>query len=102
MTARGQTLPEPNRSPFLIEDGLAGIPFWMLVEQRAVVAFECEACHHRATWDAAAIEQRFKRHRGKTLASIARRLRCAVCRSEWVVVSRDYRRRSAAGSEIQS
>lgn len=35
-------MPEPNRPAALIEDGLANLPFWMLIEQRAVIVIECE------------------------------------------------------------
>ncbi len=91
-------MPEPNRPPVLIEDGLGGLPFWMLIEQRAIVVMECEACHHRREWTAETMERLFSQHRGKTLSLVADKLRCGECKSDWVWISRDYKRRPAAPS----
>jgi hypothetical protein len=91
-------MPEPNRPAALIEDGLANLPFWMLIEQRAVIVMECEACHHVGKWDAETMERRFHRHRGLTLRKIAPLLRCSApkCGSEWVWISRLHQRGAAA------
>jgi len=80
-------MPEPNRSPWQIQPGLGGWPFWSLVEQRVTVILECEACHHEARWTPAEIDRRSRKVRSKNFGWIARKLRCSKCRSEWVKVS---------------
>jgi hypothetical protein len=92
-------MPEPNRSPALVDQGLNGIPFWMLIEQRATLRLECEACHHVAIWTPEWMHAKFyEHHRGKTVRDIASRLRCPVpkCRSDWVWIVRDYKARRGA------
>lgn len=91
-------MPEPNREPFLIEENLDSVPFWMLIELRAVIVFECNACFHRSEWTAETMERLFHDHRGLTLRDVAPRLRCSApkCKSEWVWISRAYKRRPAA------
>jgi hypothetical protein len=90
-------MPEPNRSPALVDRGLHGIPFWMLIEQKAVLRLECEACRHAAVWTPEWMFARlFEHHRGKTVSDIAGRLRCAKCRSDWVWVVSDYKARRDA------
>ena len=91
-------MPEPNRPPFLIEENLDSVPFWMLIEQRAVIVFECDACHHCGTWTAETMERLFHNDRGLTLRHVAPRLRCSKpkCHSQWVRISRAYNSRPAA------
>jgi hypothetical protein len=88
-------MPEPNRPAYLIEDMIAGLPFWLLVEQQTVVRFDCDACHHVGRWTPDDIERRFRSRQGLTLRQIAPRLRCSACKSEWVYVAREFRGRTA-------
>jgi hypothetical protein len=90
-------VPEPNRLPALVDEGLRGAPFCRLIEQRAVVRLECDACRHVALWTPEWMFNKFfEHHRDLTVPDIAGRLRCCKCRSEWVWVSRDYKARRGA------
>jgi hypothetical protein len=88
-TLQPTIMPEPNRPSFVIEDLVAGLPFWLLIEQQAMIRFDCNACYHVGRWTAGDIERRFSGHPGLTLRKIGPKLRCSKCRSEWVHVARD-------------
>jgi ribosomal protein L44E len=79
-------MPEPNRPPWRFEANLGGWPFWSLVEQRVTVELSCDACHHRTQWTPEFMERKFRSMKGKPFASIAYKLRCSQCRSEWVAI----------------
>jgi len=81
-------VPEPShRPPWRIEDRLGGWPIWSLIEQRATILIQCDACQHLARWTPEDLGRKLRRSRGHTIARIAPRLRCARCRSNWVRVS---------------
>ncbi len=71
----------------------------MLIEERARIIIECDSCNHRGEWTAETLERLFSRHRGKNLRMVASKLRCRECRSEWIHISRDYRRPSLSGEK---
>lgn len=80
-------MPEPNqRPPWRIEEGLGQVPLWILVEQRISVMLECDNCRHKAEWSPDYMGRALSKVRGENLHSIASRLRCVECRSEWVRV----------------
>jgi hypothetical protein len=85
-------MPEPNRLPHHIEEELARLTVGDLIEQRAQVHIECDACHHTAVWSAEDLGRKFPRHHAVTFGQIGPHLRCGVrrCRSDWVRVSRLY------------
>jgi hypothetical protein len=68
---------------------LGNVVIERLVEQQAVLALTCHACRHRATWGPAELKRRFSGQFALSVRSLARRLRCQVCRSEWIEVSRE-------------
>jgi hypothetical protein len=82
-------MPEPNRQPWLIEPGLGRASMARLIDQRAEIGLVCHACRHRATWTADDLRRRFSGRPAITLRELAPRLRCGVCKSEWVEVRRD-------------
>jgi AraC-like DNA-binding protein len=79
-------MPEPNRAPWLVEPELAAAPLARLIEQEAILALVCHACRHRATWTAGELQRRFGRSPTLTLRGLAPKLRCGVCRSQWVEI----------------
>jgi hypothetical protein len=89
LTERFANVPEPNRPPYVIEAQIAGLPFSQLIEQQAVVRFDCDACSHVGRWTAAEIARRFKGRPSLTLLKVGPKLRCSACRSEWVHVARE-------------
>jgi hypothetical protein len=84
-------MPEPNRLPWRIEEGLAGTPLGTLIQERTVIVLDCDSCPNRVRWGAEDLERRFQRRRNLTLGEIGPRLRCSKCRSEWVRIERDHR-----------
>jgi hypothetical protein len=87
-------MPEPNRTPSVIEPAIAAMTVGQLVEQRAAIGLACHACRHEATWSPAELERRFTRARSATVRQLAPRLRCGRCKSEWIEV---WRAKSGAG-----
>jgi hypothetical protein len=79
-------MPEPNRLTCLVDKELAGAPLELLIEQDAVIALECHACHHEAFWRADDLRRKFPHRAGLTFGLIGPRLRCSQCRSEWLQV----------------
>ena len=79
-------MPEPNREPYRLQPELAGWAFWQLVEMRATVIIECDACHHKAEWTPEILRSRSRRMPSKNFKWIVRRLRCSKCRSNWLMV----------------
>lgn len=79
-------MPEPNRAPYRIEPQLVGWAFWQLVEMRATVIIECDACHHQGVWTPEVLGRRSRLMSGKSFGWIARRLRCSACRSNWLMI----------------
>lgn len=77
-------MPEPNRAPWLVEPELGAAPFARLIAQGARVGLICHACRHRAIWTADDLGRRFAGRPRLTFRELAPRLRCSVCRSEWV------------------
>jgi hypothetical protein len=61
-----------------------------LIEQQTVVALTCHACRHRTSWGAADLKRRFGEQPALSVRALARRLRCRVCRSEWIEISREH------------
>jgi AraC-like DNA-binding protein len=90
-------MPEPNRAPWLIEPELEAVPLVRLIAQQAVLGLVCHACRHRATWTADELERRFGLSPALTLRGVAPRLRCSICRSQWVEVARQARASSGRG-----
>jgi hypothetical protein len=84
------TMPEPNRPPWRIAEGLGGVAIWRLVERNVTLVITCDACPHFAKRASADLERRFRRQRGRTLAWIAPKLRCSRCRSEWLRISTEH------------
>jgi len=82
-------MPEPNRTPWLIGPDLGDALVARLIEQQAVLALTCHACRHRARWSPAELRRRFAEQPRLSLRVLAPRLRCRVCRSEWIEISRD-------------
>lgn len=80
-------MPEPNRVPWLIEEQLGGWAVWQLCEMNVVLTIKCDACQHSARWTPADTKRRLRRHTGRPLWMIARKLRCSACRSEWLRIS---------------
>src|ERR1700761_8157281 len=75
-------MPEPNRLTCLVDQELAGAPLELLIEQDAVIALECHACHHEAFWRADDLRRKFPHRAGLTFGLIGPRLRGSQCRSE--------------------
>jgi hypothetical protein len=82
-------MPEPNRTPWLIDPDLAGTPMARLIDTGAVVRLVCHACRHPARWDAGELRRRFAGRATLTFRGLAPRLRCGRCRSEWVEVFKE-------------
>jgi hypothetical protein len=81
-------MPEPNRAPWLIAPDLSAAPIARLIEQGAEIGLLCHACRRRATWTAQDLRRRFAGRPGLTFRELAPRLRCGVCRSDWIEVGR--------------
>ena len=82
-------MPEPNHRPACrLEEGLGSARLSRLIEQRAVIAIECDNCNRRADWSADHMQRRLGQWRDKTIGQIAPRLRCSRCRSRWLHVWR--------------
>jgi hypothetical protein len=82
-------MPEPNRTPWLIDADVAGLPIAQLIARDVVLRLVCHACRHPATWDARELSRRFSARPTLTFRTLGPRLRCGRCRSEWVQVFRE-------------
>jgi hypothetical protein len=88
-------MPEPNhRPPYRFEEGLGSAPLWMLIEQRAVIAIECDNCNRRAEWSADYMQRRLGKWRNRNIRQIAPLLRCFQCRSNWLRIWRVDKRKN--------
>ncbi|MBV8685024.1 MAG: hypothetical protein JO111_19290 [Caulobacteraceae bacterium] len=85
-------MPEPSRTPWLIEAQFAATPIARLIEENAAVGLVCHACRHKARWPTAELRRRFAGKPKLTFAQVAPRLRCRDCRSEWVQITREVDR----------
>ncbi len=78
-------MPEPNhRPPWQMEETLGARSIRELVDGQATLTIDCDACCHRARWDPEELARRFGRKPSRSVAALARRLRCSKCRSEWI------------------
>lgn len=81
-------MPEPNRAPWLVEPELEALPFARLIGEGVRIGLLCHACRRRVVWTAEDLSRRFPGRPRLTFKALAPRLRCGVCKSEWVQVAR--------------
>ena len=69
-----------------IANDLIQMRVWEVVESGVRLKISCDNCHHETTWTRVYMEKRLRKWRGKTMATMAIRLRCGGCRSNYVRV----------------
>jgi hypothetical protein len=82
-------MPHNDHAPACkIANELIRMRVWEVVESGARLKISCDNCHHETTWTQVYMEKRLRKWKGKTFGTVAVKLRCGGCRSNYVRVWR--------------
>jgi hypothetical protein len=57
-----------------------------VIERGSALTIVCDKCSRKVSWPNAFLRKRFKRRMEATMKTIAARLRCGQCASDWIAV----------------
>lgn len=78
-------MPHPDhRMPFRVASDIGTIRVWEAIEIGMSITISCDSCGHEALWTAQYMRRKLAKWKGKTFVSVAAKLRCAGCRSEYL------------------